>query len=65
MVTGPVVAPGGTIAAMLDVPQLVIVAGTPLNVNTLSLCVAPKPAPVTVTGWPIGPDDEERAVIES
>src|SRR5713226_7732034 len=54
--TFPVVAPVGTGAAMLVPLQLVGVAVVPLNVTVLVPCVAPKFAPVIVTGVLTAPD---------
>jgi hypothetical protein len=48
--TLPVVAPAGTGTTMLVALQLVGVAAVPLNVTVLVPCVAPKFAPVIVTG---------------
>jgi hypothetical protein len=54
--TLPDVAPAGTVATMLVALQLVVVAAVPLNVTVLVPCVAPKFAPVIVTGVPTNPD---------
>jgi hypothetical protein len=54
--TFPVVAPAGTAATMLVAFQLVGVAAMPLKVTVLVPCVAPKFAPLIVTGVPITPD---------
>src|SRR6266581_4793788 len=60
--TFPGVAPLGTGAAMVVALQLVGVAPAPLNVTVLVPCVAPKFAPVMVTGVPTGPEVGERLV---
>jgi uncharacterized protein YjeT (DUF2065 family) len=54
----PVVAPVGTVAAMLVLLQLdgAGVAKIPLNVIVLEPCVAPKFAPAMVTEVPTGPE---------
>lgn len=62
--TFPVVAPVGTVAVILVVLQLVIVAVVPLNLTVLLPCVEPNPEPATVTDAPIAPDVGERLVIE-
>jgi hypothetical protein len=54
-VTFPVVAPLGTVAAMLVADHDVGVAVTPLNFTALVPCVAPKFAPVIVTDAPTAP----------
>jgi hypothetical protein len=54
--TFPVVAPLGTGATTLVALQLVGVAAIPLNVTVLVPCVAPKFAPMIVTGVPMTPD---------
>src|SRR5258708_23601921 len=54
--TLPVVAPAGTGAAMLVALQLVGVATVPLNLTVLVPCVAPKFAPLIITGVPTAPD---------
>ena len=54
--TLPVVAPAGTATVMLVALQLVGVAAVPLNVTVLDPWVAPKFAPVIVTGVPTGPE---------
>jgi hypothetical protein len=59
---GPVVAPPGTDATMLDALQLVGVATVPLKRTLLALCVAPKFAPLIVTEVPTAPDAGERLV---
>ena len=50
--TLPVVAPAGTVTAMLVLLQVVSVAAVPLKVTVLLPCVAPKFVPVIVTGVP-------------
>src|SRR5207302_5302836 len=59
----PAVAPVGTGATMLVALQLVGVAAVPLNVTVLVPCVAPKLAPVIVTGVPRTPDVGLRLVM--
>ncbi len=59
--TFPVVAPLGTGATMLPLPQFVGVEGVPLNVTVG--CTNPKFAPVIVTGVLIDPDAGDRLVI--
>jgi len=54
--TLPVVAPGGTIAVICVVLQLVIVADTPLNVTIRPPCEILKSDPLIVTKVPTGPD---------
>jgi len=54
--TLPVVAPAGTGTTMLVALQLVGGAVVPLNFTVLDPCVAPKYAPVIVTGVPTAPD---------
>jgi hypothetical protein len=61
--TFPVVAPAGTVAAMLVALQLVAVAAIPLNVTALVPCVAPKFAPLIVTDAPANPDVGFRLVM--
>jgi hypothetical protein len=53
--TLPLVAPAGTVAAMLVLFQLVAVAAVPLKVTVLLPCVVPKFVPVIVTGVPTAP----------
>jgi len=53
--TFPVVAPAGTGTTMLVGPQLVGVAGVPLNVTVLVPCVRVKFVPAMVTEVPAGP----------
>ena len=52
----PVVAPAGTVSAMLVLFQVVAVAAVPLKVTVLLPCVAPKFVPVIVTGVPTAPE---------
>jgi len=61
--TLPVVAPVGTGATMVVALQLVGVALVPLKVTVLYPCVAPKYAPVIVTGVPATPDVGFRLVM--
>lgn len=56
--TFPVVAPTGTVTAMLEAPQLVEFAGVPLNVTNPG--TDPKLVPVIVTGVPAEPEVVER-----
>src|SRR5260370_33052930 len=59
----PVVAPAGTGTAILVALQLVGVAPIPLKVTMLVPWVAPKFAPVIVTGVPSTPDVGFRLVM--
>jgi hypothetical protein len=61
--TGPVVAPAGTGAAMLVLPQLVGVAVVPLNVTVLDPWLEPKFVPVMATLEFTGPDVGLRSVM--
>ena len=61
--TVPVVAPAGTGATMLVALQVVGVVSVPLNRTELVPCVAPKFAPVIVTGTPIVADVGDRVVM--
>jgi hypothetical protein len=61
--TFPVVAPAGTVTPILDALQLVAVAAVPLNFTVLVPCVAPKFAPLIVTGLPTKPDVGFRLVM--
>jgi hypothetical protein len=61
--TLPVVAPAGTETAIDAALQPVGVAGVPLNVTELVPWVAPKFAPVIVTGAPTAADDGDKLVI--
>src|SRR5438309_6777831 len=60
--TLPVDAPLGTGTMMLVALQLVGAAAVPLNLTVLVPCVAPKFAPVIVTGIPTAPDVGFRLV---
>ena len=62
--TGPVVAAAGTGATILPALHDVGVAVTPLKVNVLVPCVAPKLAPLTVIDVPTGPEVADRPLIE-
>ena len=62
-VTFPVVAPLGTEVTMLVALQLVAVAGVPLKLTMLVPCVAPKFAPVIVTGVPTEHEVTERPAM--
>ncbi len=53
--TLPVVAPDGTVTAMLDALQVVTVAVVPLNVAVPLPCEEPKFDPVMVTAAPTAP----------
>src|SRR5215469_13264335 len=61
--TLPVVAPAGTVTAMLVLPQVVAVAAVPLKVTVLLPCVAPKFVPVIVTGVPTVPEVGLKVLI--
>ena len=61
--TFPVIAPAGTVTAILVSLQLVAVAVVPLNLTVLVPWVAPKFVPVIVTAVPTGPDVGFRLVI--
>jgi hypothetical protein len=61
--TFPVVAPEGTVAAMLPALQLVTVAGIPLNLTVLLPWVDPKFDPAIVTDAPTAPEPGVRLVI--
>src|SRR5262249_52549646 len=54
-VTSPVVAPAGTVTAMLVADHVVTVAVVPLNFTTLAPFVAPKFVPAIVTDAPTAP----------
>jgi hypothetical protein len=62
--TFPVVAPLGTVTAMLLALQLVTVAVVPLNLTVLLPWVEPKPEPAIVTDAPTAPEVGDRLVIE-
>ena len=53
--TLPLVAPAGTVAAMLVLFQLVAAAAVPLKATVLLSCVVPKFVPAIVTGVPTAP----------
>jgi hypothetical protein len=55
-VTGPLVAPAGTTAVMVDALQLATDATVPLKRTVLEPCVLPKPVPVIVIVLPTPPD---------
>lgn len=61
--TLPLVAPEGTVATIDVGLQPVAVAGTPLNVTVLVLCVASKLVPVIVTDVPTGPELGDTPVM--
>src|SRR5262245_44904095 len=61
--TLPLVAPAGTVAAMLVADQLVVAAVVPLKVTVLVPLVAPKLVPVIVTDAPTAPLVGLRVVI--
>src|SRR5205823_13565823 len=61
--TFPVVAPEGTVTAMLVAVQLEALAVVPLNVTVLLPWVDPKLVPVIVTDAPTVPDVCERFVM--
>jgi hypothetical protein len=61
--TFPVVAPLGTVTAILVAPQLVTVAVVPLNATVPEPCVDPKAVPVTVTAALTAPVVIDRLVI--
>ena len=54
--TGPLLAPEGTVVAMLVELQLVGVAETPLKATVLEPCELPKFSPVIVREAPTGPE---------
>src|SRR5215467_8421041 len=62
--TLPLVAPVGTVTAMLVALQFVGVAGVPLKVTVLLPCDVPKFEPVIVRELPTGPLAEERLEID-
>jgi hypothetical protein len=61
--TLPVVAPEGTVTAMLVTLQLVAVAVVPLNLTVLVPCEVPKFVPVIVTEAPTAPVVGDRLVM--
>jgi hypothetical protein len=58
--TGPVVAPEGTVTAMLVALQFVTVAVVPLNLTVPPPCVEPKFVPVMVTAAPTIPEVTDK-----
>jgi hypothetical protein len=58
-----VVAPFGTVTAILEAPQVVMVAVVPLNVTEPVPCGLPKFDPVIVTAVPTGPDITDKLVM--
>ncbi len=62
--TLPLVAPVGTVTAMLLALQVLTVAVVPLNLTVLLPCVAPKLAPATVTEAPTNADVGVRPEID-
>jgi hypothetical protein len=62
--TLPVVAPTGTVTAMTEEPQLVMVAGVPLNVTPPLPCEDPKLDPLMFNGAPGLPDVALRLLID-
>jgi hypothetical protein len=61
--TLPLVAPDGTVTAIVVAFQLVTVASVPLNLTVPEPWLAPKFVPVNVTGAPAGPLAVDRLVI--
>src|SRR5205807_2424688 len=61
--TFPVVAPLGTVTAILDAPHDVTVAVVPLNLAVLVPCVEPNVVPVIVTAAPIAPVVIDKLVM--
>ena len=61
--TFPVVAPVGTVTAMVDDPQFVTAAVVPLNFTVPKPCVVPKFAPCTDTAALTAPVVTDRLVI--
>jgi len=61
--TLPVVAPLGTVTAILDALQDVTVAVAPLNLAVLVPCVEPNVVPVIVTAAPTAPVEIDKLVI--
>jgi hypothetical protein len=55
-ITFPVVAPVGTVATMLEAPQLVTVAVVPLNFTVLEPWLLPKFEPAIVMEAPTAPE---------
>jgi hypothetical protein len=61
--TLPVVAPGGTVAVMLEVPQVPIVAVLPLNFTLPLPCDGPKFAPLIVIKAPTAPELGDKPLM--
>lgn len=61
--TFPVVAPFGTVTAILEAPQVVTAAVVPLNVTVPVPCELPKFDPVTVTAAPTAPVVTDKLVM--
>src|SRR6266566_1440482 len=61
--TFPVVAPLGTVTAILDEPHVVTEAVVPLNLTVLVPCVEPNVVPVIVTEAPTAPEVTDNLVI--
>src|ERR1700721_2232999 len=61
--TFPVVAPFGTVTAMLVALQVVTCAGVPLKLTVPDPCVATKPVPVIVTAAPHAPEVIDKVVM--
>jgi len=61
---GPVVAPAGTGAIMVSMPQVVGVAVTPLKVIVLVPCDVPNKKPLITTLVPTGPNAGESPEID-
>ena len=56
-------APGGTIATIAELDQLVTTALVPFSETVLLPWEAPNPVPANVTGLPIGPAAGDMLVI--
>src|SRR5262245_55941524 len=61
--SAPEVAPSGMVAVMAVLLQELMVSGTPLSSTMLPFWVAPKLAPVIVSGLPIAPVVAETALM--
>src|SRR5207244_13259751 len=61
--TFPVVAPLGTVTAILDAPHDVTVAVVPLNLAVLVPCVEPNVVPVIATAAPTAPVVIDKLVM--
>ncbi len=61
--TLPVLAPEGTVATILDAPQVVTLAVVPLNFTVLVPCVDPNVVPAIVTEAPTAADVGVKLVI--